>query len=151
MGTTHNSTPEARIARLDPARRALFLRLHRQKPSVATLRPQRYPVSGTQFGMWMFDQLYPGSAAYHNPAVVALAGRVNVQALRDALADVQAHHGALRTRLIETEDGLPEQVVEPTLPLDFHESHTGPKPLTHSFVLTSCAPSTWKLAHFGAP
>lgn len=75
----------------------------------------------------MFDQLYPGSAAYHNPAVVALAGRVNVQALRDALADVQAHHGALRTRLIETEDGLPEQVVEPTLPLDFHESHTGPE------------------------
>jgi hypothetical protein len=92
---------------LDPARRQLLARLVQARE----LPKDRYPVSATQFGIWLFDQLHPGSGAYHNPAAVLLDGVLDLPALEAALGALQERHAALRTRFVEDDDGLPWQVI----------------------------------------
>jgi hypothetical protein len=96
---------DERIAKLSPAKQALLARIRARQQS------SRHPISSTQFGIWLFEQLHPGSSAYHNPAALLLHGRLDVLALQNALADVQDHHPALRTCFEEDEDGVPQQVV----------------------------------------
>lgn len=97
-----------RLERLTPAQRALLERRLRQRTSPGPYRP-----SATQFGIWLFEQLNPGTSTYHNPAAVRLSGPVDEDLLREALQRVQDRHEPLRSRYPADEDGVPHAFVEP--------------------------------------
>lgn len=97
-----------RLAGLTPAQRALLgRRLRARGPSGP------FPLTPTQFGIWLFEQLNPGTSTYHNPAAVRLSGPVDEDALRAALQRIQDRHEPLRSRYPEDEDGVPQALVEP--------------------------------------
>ncbi|WP_433195708.1 amino acid adenylation domain-containing protein [Nocardia sp. CA-107356] len=83
-------------------------------PLVAAVRPDRVPLSLAQQRMWVLNQFDPRSSAYNIPLAIGLSGVLDVQALRDAVADVLDRHEALRTRYPATgPGGLPYQQVLP--------------------------------------
>src|SRR6185436_6231255 len=73
---------------------------------------RRLPLSFAQERLWFLDQLEPGNPAYHIPASLTLAGRLDAPALERSLAAVVARHEALRTTFALV-DGAPVQVVAP--------------------------------------
>ncbi|MEU0501732.1 amino acid adenylation domain-containing protein [Nocardia sp. NPDC005998] len=83
-------------------------------PLVASVRPERVPLSLAQQRMWVLNQFDTRSAAYNIPLAIGLTGALDVQALRDAVADVLERHEALRTRYPATgPGGLPYQQILP--------------------------------------
>ncbi|MFS1299912.1 amino acid adenylation domain-containing protein [Streptosporangium longisporum] len=75
------------------------------------VRPDVVPASPAQRGLWFEERLRGPSAADALPLGLRLRGPVDADALRAAFADVVARHEALRTLLVEGEDGLPVQRV----------------------------------------
>ncbi|WP_327095383.1 amino acid adenylation domain-containing protein [Nocardia vinacea] len=83
-------------------------------PLVAAVRSERVPLSLAQQRMWVLNQFDTRSAAYNIPLGIGLTGALDVQALRDAIADVLERHEALRTRYPSTgPGGLPYQEILP--------------------------------------
>ncbi|MES2936776.1 MAG: non-ribosomal peptide synthase/polyketide synthase [Pseudomonadota bacterium] len=76
------------------------------------------PLSFAQQRLWFLDQYEPGDAAYNIPIAVRLRGRLDRDALRDALNGVVARHDALRTRFGKDDGGEPRQIVDARLHLD---------------------------------
>src|SRR4051812_44162904 len=66
------------------------------------------PLTATQQGIWLGEQIDPGASGYHDTAVLRFTGPLDVDALRDAFGETQATHEALRARVIEV-DGEPRQ------------------------------------------
>ncbi|GAB0102659.1 hypothetical protein JMUB6875_16280 [Nocardia sp. JMUB6875] len=80
-------------------------------PSLAPrIRPDRIPLSPAQQRMWVLNRLDPTSAAYNITAALRLTGDLDVDALRQAVADVVLRHETLRTLYPADADG-PRQVV----------------------------------------
>nr|WP_296777847.1 non-ribosomal peptide synthetase [Rhodococcus sp. (in: high G+C Gram-positive bacteria)] len=75
---------------------------------VAGDRPRRIPLSLAQQRMWVLNHVDPESGAYNIPLAVRLTGRLDVDALGAAVADVVARHESLRTIYPSDADG-PEQ------------------------------------------
>ncbi|MEU9020514.1 amino acid adenylation domain-containing protein, partial [Actinomadura sp. NPDC048394] len=83
-------------------------------------RPSTVPASAAQRGMWLEERLRGPSASYALPFGLRLTGALDPVALRAAFADVVARHEALRTLLVEGDDGLPVQrILDPGTPVDF--------------------------------
>ena len=74
-------------------------------------RPAVPPASAAQRGLWFEERLRGPSPAYALPLGLRLTGPVDPDALRAAFGDVVDRHEALRTLLVEGEDGLPVQRV----------------------------------------
>ncbi|MFY1637341.1 non-ribosomal peptide synthetase [Solwaraspora sp. WMMB335] len=72
--------------------------------------PARHPVSFGQRQMWLMERFAPGAGLYHMAVTLRLRGRLDLPALRRALARLVARHEALRTSF-ELVDGEPVQVV----------------------------------------
>ncbi|MGH7972231.1 MAG: condensation domain-containing protein, partial [Limisphaerales bacterium] len=74
------------------------------------LGPDVFPLSFSQEGLWVFEQMNPGTAAYNLPQAWRLEGRLNVPALEAAIGAIVARHEALRT-VFSTCGGQPRQMV----------------------------------------
>jgi hypothetical protein len=70
------------------------------------------PASFAQERLWFVDQLDPGGANYNMPASMRLRGRLDRQALQQALDTIVARHETLRTTF-DSDQGRPVQVVGP--------------------------------------
>jgi amino acid adenylation domain-containing protein len=77
-------------------------------------RKRQLPLSFGQQRLWFLDQLEPGNPAYNGLGAVRLVGDLDLQALEQALNDLQRRHEVLRTVITE-EEGRPWQVVQPAL------------------------------------
>lgn len=73
------------------------------------------PLSLSQEGLWLHDQLRPATAVYNMPFAVRLQGPFNVITLEQSLNEIVRRHATLRTtfRLVE---GRPAQFVALTQP-----------------------------------
>src|SRR5438046_5352854 len=130
MSTQPTSSSQSHAAKqlpaLSPAKRSLLeLRLmrknRRQSARNMTIprQPNRQsaPLSYNEQGLWVLNQLMPGTSLYHTPMAVRLTGNLDVAALKSALDMVIARHDALRTTFSIVE-GSPKQVVAKSLALN---------------------------------
>nr|WP_257890634.1 non-ribosomal peptide synthetase [Rhodococcus sp. USK10] len=83
---------------------------------VARPRPDRIPLSRSQYRMWVLNRTDPGSPTYNLPATVRMEGALDVDALTAAFEDVIRRHETLRTRY--PVDGHPYQEILDPAPLD---------------------------------
>ncbi len=90
----------------------------RLEPLVAGERPTVVPLSFAQNRLWFIDQLQGPSPVYNMVAALRLDGRLDVEALGAALADVVGRQESLRTLFVAPE-GIPQQLVVPPERADF--------------------------------
>ena len=106
------------LAALSPAQRKLLeLRLMKKnrgaaKQTAIAHDPDRKtaPLSFSQQGLWVLNQLMDGETLYHMPMAERLIGTLDVPALRRALQAIVDRHKALRTNF-KIVDGTPQQFV----------------------------------------
>ena len=79
-------------------------------------RDNELPLSYAQQRMWVLDQVEPGNCSYNVRRVIQITGSLNVEALRQTSNKIVERHESLRTTF-QTADGLPTQVIAPTLNL----------------------------------
>ena len=107
------------LAALSPAQRKLLeLRLMKKNRSAAKQTaiahdPDRKtaPLSFSQQGLWVLNQLMDGETLYHMPTAERLIGTLDIPALRRALQAIVDRHKALRTNF-KIVDGTPQQFAE---------------------------------------
>ncbi|SCX74771.1 condensation domain-containing protein, partial [Variovorax sp. EL159] len=117
------------------------------------------PLSFAQQRLWFLHRLDGPSATYNIPICLRLAGRVDDNALEQALCDAVVRHESLRTIFPDTDD-LPQQVVLPaesTRPtmevLDASEAALAAqldRAAGHCFEIASEIPIRAWLFHLGA-
>jgi len=90
----------------------------KREPLLAGDRPDVIPLSFAQSRLWFLDQLQGQSAVYNMAAALRLTGRLDVEAMGAALADVVARHETLRT-VFPAIEGVPQQVVTSVETADF--------------------------------
>jgi amino acid adenylation domain-containing protein len=114
-------TAPTEAADRDAVREALIARrLKRRRAAPAATIPPRPegtspPLSYAQERVWFMEQLAPGEAAYHIAVPLRVRGRLDVDALRAALAGLTRRHESLRTRFRADPDGRPLAVIEDTV------------------------------------
>ncbi|MCQ4120973.1 non-ribosomal peptide synthase/polyketide synthase [Rhodococcus tibetensis] len=84
----------------------------------ARRRPDRVPLSRSQYRMWVWNRRNPESATYNLPATVRLEGDLKVTALAAALGDVIARHEVLRTRYPSAPGESPWQEITNSVAVD---------------------------------
>lgn len=126
----------ARLGGLSPQQRELLL-VRLEEQSGEDEGPRR-ALSRTQFGIWLFEELEPATAAYNNPAGLRLRGPLDTRALRLALGEIQRRHGVLRSRYPADDDG-PYAVVAKRLPLPLSAIDLGLRPDAEIWLRTLAA------------
>ena len=91
-------------------RRLARARMQRPQPDATVARQQRttLPLSAAQQGMWLFEQLHPGTAVYHLCFEAQVTGGFDPAVLGAALTDVARRHPLLCARLASSD---PPQLV----------------------------------------
>ncbi|MFC7723125.1 condensation domain-containing protein [Nonomuraea recticatena] len=77
-------------------------------PLTRVSRDETLPLSFNQERLWFLQRLAPGSTAYNMPNACRLSGRLDVPAFRRAFDALVARHEILRTRYVESAEGVPE-------------------------------------------
>ncbi|MDH6131459.1 non-ribosomal peptide synthetase component F [Kitasatospora sp. MAA4] len=75
-----------------------------------------FPASGFQEGIWLAERLDPAHARYHIPLYWSVQGELDPDRLRAALAALVARHEILRTRFVDLDGRLHQEVAEPWAP-----------------------------------
>lgn len=85
------------------------------------------PLSFAQQRLWFLDQLIPNHAFYNVPSALRVSGSLNLEALKQAFAEIVRRHEALRTTFMSVE-GQATQVISATLsiPLSVIDLHSLP-------------------------
>ncbi len=83
-------------------------------PIVPVMRNQPFPLSFTQQGVWLRQQLDSDSAFYNMPSAIRLTGKLNIQALEASLHEVVKRHEILRA-IFPAEADPPQQMITPPL------------------------------------
>lgn len=79
-------------------------------PPITVLpRPEFIPLSFSQERLWFIDQL-EGSVHYHMPSVLKLKGKLNQDALQNALQSIVRRHEVIRS-VIKSTEGVPYQEI----------------------------------------
>ncbi|WP_224242167.1 non-ribosomal peptide synthetase [Hyalangium gracile] len=81
---------------------------------VPVARTGDLPLSYAQQRLWFLEQLAPGGASYHIPAMVRLSGRLNRHAIEQCFTLLLQRHESLRTGF-EAVDGQPVQRIHPSV------------------------------------
>ena len=89
---------------MDPARERLLAAL-RERAARGS------PLTATQQGIWLAEQLDPAVSGYHDTAVLRIEGPLDREVLRRTVEHVRAGHEALRCRLV-TDGDEPRQVFD---------------------------------------
>ena len=115
---------EARIRALSPDQRDALKRAMASRAAAAPAGLARQPLalsrlSPPQMRLWLMAQLDGASSAYNIPGVFRLDGALDIGALQQALAAVQARHESLRSVFANDADGAPEQRVLAACTPDF--------------------------------
>src|SRR6266404_625849 len=122
---SNNQSITEKLAALSPAKRSLLeLRMMQKRrqgenpnPAIPRLAEREStPLSNSQQGLWVLNQLMPGESLYHTPTAVRLNGSLDVGALHKALDAIVERHDALRTTFV-TVDGAPRQAVAKNISL----------------------------------
>jgi amino acid adenylation domain-containing protein len=115
------------VANLSPEQHDLLvLLLSKKKKEVDSLtevmtrsrETDAFPLSFAQQRLWFLAQLQPESAVYNMSGGVRLSGKLDLQALQQALIEIVWRHEALRTTFQEI-DGEPMQVIGPKETVSF--------------------------------
>ncbi len=75
-------------------------------------RERPLPPSFAQQRLWFIDQLESGSAFYNMPTALHLTGKLNVNALEQALGEIIRRHEILRTRFVMVEGEPAQEICE---------------------------------------
>jgi len=78
-------------------------------------RADRMPLSFAQQRLWFLEQWQPGGAVYNLSGALRIRGRLRVEILAGALAEILRRHESLRTTF-PASDGEPAQIVHPASP-----------------------------------
>ena len=70
----------------------------------AANRDQALPLSYAQQRLWFLDELEPGTPVYNMPFALKVHGKLNTEALQNALNDLVEQHESLRTVFLATDD-----------------------------------------------
>ncbi|MGW8652120.1 amino acid adenylation domain-containing protein, partial [Nocardia salmonicida] len=94
---------------------------------VAGARPDQIPLSLAQQRMWFLNRFDSATGVNNIPLAVRLTGDLDIDALRQAVADVVDRHEVLRTVYPETAEGQGVQVVLPAgqMPISLHPITVG--------------------------
>ena len=76
-----------------------------------------FPLSSAQRMFWFLDQFEPNTPAYNLPRALNIKGELNVEGLREAFRVLLRRHDALRTRFVDLEGELFQEVV-PDIDID---------------------------------
>ncbi|WP_414578846.1 condensation domain-containing protein, partial [Anabaena sp. CCY 9402-a] len=83
-------------------------------PLVPVDRNQAIPLSFAQQRLWFLAQLVGLSATYNTPTALQITGKLNINALEQAIIEIVRRHEVLRTTFQEI-NNTPRQVVHPTV------------------------------------
>lgn len=87
---------------------------HEKFEVINAIAPQQlYPLSQSQWRIWVMEQLGQGANAYHISQAFRLSGNLNQLALSKAIYAIIERHESLRTRFLVIEDEAFQQVIEP--------------------------------------
>ncbi|MEU2236064.1 amino acid adenylation domain-containing protein [Streptomyces vietnamensis] len=111
--TTHQAPPATGTTAATPDERRALLRaelLRRAAARPAAAPPTTHPVSEGQRALWLFEQMHPGSPAYHLCFAARVSGPLDAPALRTALQAVLDTHPVLRTAVLQEGERLVQRV-----------------------------------------
>ncbi len=74
-------------------------------------KPQSFPLSFAQQGLWLTYQIAPDSPLYNIGCAITITGPLQKKQLEQSLSELVRRHQALRTRF-ELQEGYPMQVIE---------------------------------------
>ncbi|MGH2666776.1 amino acid adenylation domain-containing protein [Flavobacterium sp.] len=81
-----------------------------------------YPMTQSQYGIWLASQLEEKSIAYNMSAVFEIQGEINKLALNQAFSEIQKKHETMRTHFIEIEGAPYQKIIKPEESnLEIHE------------------------------
>ncbi|MET8229845.1 amino acid adenylation domain-containing protein [Micromonospora sp. NPDC005298] len=94
----------------------------RPTPRRARTTIEKLPLSLSQQQIWFVDRLQPGTSLYHIPMLFRLRGPLDLAALEASFREIVRRHDVLRAAFPD-EQGVPVQVVAPTVPVGLVELH----------------------------
>ncbi|WP_166924917.1 non-ribosomal peptide synthetase [Flavobacterium poyangense] len=84
-----------------------------------TVNKESYPLSDSQYRLWILSQLENGSVAYNMPAAVKLTGDLDKAKFNETFKQLIQRHEILRTSFRNNSEGQIQQYITPKDQIDF--------------------------------